>query len=530
MSWMRCVGVMLALVGSGIASAQDVPPGVVNAAGEADALVAEPPERRSRADAFDAFQSRLAEGVTPETNAIVRLWECIGSDAASQLPDEYFERLGIDRPAPGGPAFVSVHAFLMAKGLLEPQDAASKRLEEFVRRGARPWRAADDPVAVEWLEENATPLAIAAEAVRLPGAYSPLVPPSDERGRGSLYRCLLPGTQCCRQIGRGFCVRAMVRLGEGDADGAWSDLLAVYRLARAVARGGTLVDLLVANALDESADRAALAFLETVGPDDHGLADRLRDLVALPGLPTVAERIDHTERFAMLDTVALLGEQGFDAFDFGDGGPAVGQPMRAKCDRILASLDLEPAFETVDAWFDRLAADLAEPDRSLRAERMSRFAEDVRGLNTRSAAPHDVAGLLLAGKPADAALSRRIGEVVVGLLMPATDAAVVAADRVRQTHDIVLVAFALASYQRVHGRYPEMLSDLCPDVLDEVPDDLFRGGVLTYRPDDDGFLVWGVGPNLRDDGGPSVGAAQFGDDIGVRVTRAASVVGGEPSR
>ncbi|MFM7470661.1 MAG: hypothetical protein ACKO5P_04035 [Nodosilinea sp.] len=383
--------------------------------------------------------------------------------------------------------------------------------------------AADDPDLAAWLEENERPLAVAAEAVVRPGYFSPLVPPSDENGRLSLYRCLLPGTQCCKDIGSAFCVRAMLRLGEGDADGAWSDLLACHRLARGVARGGTLVDLLVAIAPDNHASRAEFEFLEQVGPDDTRLARCVRDLESLPDLPTVAECIDLWERVVLLDTVSLIGKRGFDAFDSGEGDPSVGQPMRFKYDLVLKSLDWEPAFETVDAWFDRLVADLAEPDRASRAEKLARFGTDVQRLNSRADGGRAIARLLLAGKPAGGALSRSIGEVLVGLMMPAADRAATAADRRRQTRDVLLVAFALARFRGVHGRSPASLDELSPDVLGEVPGDLFRGGELAYRPDDEGFLLYGVGPNLRDDGGPSTGDEPSSDDIGVRVPRRGAV-------
>jgi len=516
---MHRTALMLAVVGTGVAFADDGPTDP-EGVGQIDAPVAASQGREGRPDAVAALQARLAEGVTPETNAVVRLWDCMGPDVARPLPDEYFERLGVDRPGRGGTPFVGLYAFLSAKDGVEADAAARQRAGgKLSRRAGRAWRAADDPDLAAWLEENERPLAVATEAASLPGYFSPLVPPSDEKGRRSVYHCLLPGTQCCRDIGRAFLVRAMLRLGEGDADAAWSDLLACHRLGRLVARGGTLVDLLVADALDTSASRAGFVFLEAVEHDEDRVARCLRDLESLPDLPTVGECVDRWERVAMLDTVSLIGKRGFDVFETGDGGPPVWQPTRFVGDLVLKSLDWEPALETVDAWFDRLVADLAEPDRASRAEKLARFGTEVQRLKNQADGGRAIARLLLAGKPAGRALSRSIGEITVGLLMPATDAAVVAADRRRQTHDILLAAFALARFRGVHGRYPGTLAELSPDVLDRVPGDLFRGGELTFRPHDEGYLLYGVGPNLRDDGGPSAGDESSGDDIGVRVPR-----------
>jgi hypothetical protein len=53
------------------------------------------------------------------------------------------------------------------------------------------------------------------------------------------------------------------------------------------------------------------------------------------------------------------------------------------------------------------------------------------------------------------------------------------------------------------GRYPEGLSELVPDILSEVPIDPFTGKPLVYRRDGEGFIVYSLGSNQKDDGGRS---------------------------
>ncbi|HMC64121.1 MAG TPA: hypothetical protein VKI65_04215 [Gemmataceae bacterium] len=92
-----------------------------------------------------------------------------------------------------------------------------------------------------------------------------------------------------------------------------------------------------------------------------------------------------------------------------------------------------------------------------------------------------------------------------------------AADRAQQTQDNLLVAFALAWYQRDHGRYPKELNALAPKYLPKVPLDLFSGKPLVYRPSENGYLLYSVGVNGKDEGGQGYDDEPRGDDLTVRM-------------
>jgi hypothetical protein len=60
---------------------------------------------------------------------------------------------------------------------------------------------------------------------------------------------------------------------------------------------------------------------------------------------------------------------------------------------------------------------------------------------------------------------------------------------------------AVERYRLLHGRPPESLAQLVPDLVANIPRDPFDGQPLRYRADPDRYLVYSVGEDRRDDGG-----------------------------
>jgi len=79
----------------------------------------------------------------------------------------------------------------------------------------------------------------------------------------------------------------------------------------------------------------------------------------------------------------------------------------------------------------------------------------------------------------------------------------------------VETAVALQLYrQRQGGKAPDALDKLVPTILKNTPVDPFTGKILRYRPMAEGFMVYSVGPDQKDDGGltenPSGNEEEFG--------------------
>jgi hypothetical protein len=89
--------------------------------------------------------------------------------------------------------------------------------------------------------------------------------------------------------------------------------------------------------------------------------------------------------------------------------------------------------------------------------------------------------------------------------------------RHEQTQRNLHLAFALAAFQREHGKYADKLDALAPKYLTKIPNDLFTDKPLVYRPTEKGYLLYSFGMNGKDDDGRSHFDEPSGDDIGVRM-------------
>jgi len=125
---------------------------------------------------------------------------------------------------------------------------------------SRPWTTEQIPAIAKWIKSNQKPLDLLVEAAARPCYFSPSPNMLDDSDR-LLITMLLPDLQMMRTALRALQVRSMWQLGEGRTARAWQDLLACHRLARLTAKNDTLVGQLVAIAIEGVACNGTNLFL-----------------------------------------------------------------------------------------------------------------------------------------------------------------------------------------------------------------------------------------------------------------------------
>jgi hypothetical protein len=485
--------------------------------GKETTYVTEPLDKDGYIDYEAALNDRLGKGITPEQNANVLLWKALGPrpEGGAGMPPDFFKRLGIDEPPREGDYFIGLETF--QKDHLKLGRAESDEFDEQKARALKqPWVAKDYPRLAAWLTANEKPLAVVMAATKRPAYFNPLVSPRSEKGRGMLVGALVPGVQKCREFATALALRAMLRVGEKKFDEAWQDLLACHRLGRLVGRGATLIDALVGIVIEQTASRSDLGYLAGANLSAKEVQDRLKDLQGLPPLRPLADTIDVGERIMFLDIFQSVRRGGVRVLE-GISGGAPKRPPNPIEQIALQTIDWEPGLRSSNRWYDRLVAAMRLKNRTDRQKELDQIDQELKALRKRAKEPETLAKLILASDKADKTAGQAIGDILISLLLPASRKVQEAHDRTEQTQRNLSVAFALSAFHRDHGRYPAKLAELAPQYLATVPDDLFSGKGLVYRPSDKGYLFYSVGVNGKDEGGQQYDDDPRGDDISVRM-------------
>jgi len=501
--------------------------------------IVEPLRDDGYVDYLAALNQRSRQGVTPENNAAVLLWQAVGpAEIAGRYGEQdcgwFFRELGVPRPPDDGEYFVPLRIYASR---IEGDPPAHQHggpaedewhdpvgvghawesilNEQFHQAEGRPWSAEEFPHLAAWLEANRGPLQLVVEGSTRQRFYSPLIPP---RESPLLLNVLLPGAQGGRSMCDVLVARAMLRLGEGKVDEAWHDLLACHRWARLVAQGPMFIEALIANAIEGTAcvGDAAVAHHGNLTSEQ---ARRFRaDLRQLDPLPGVVAKIDVAERFAFLDTVTAMARDGPAALvEDGASGEEPSWLETQLSKRGARLLDWDAVLRMGNEHFDRLVKAGRIADRSEREEAVAQLDAEITQEANEVRDPMSLGKSLLSTGPGKV-VTEKIGQVFLALLGPSFSTAWQSEDRTRLTLQMAQVALALAAYRGDHGSYPDGLAQLVPEYLDEVPRDLFADGELRYERDGEDYVLYSVGPNGQDEEGRDHRGDPSGDDVAIRTS------------
>jgi hypothetical protein len=497
-----------------VCAAADAPPAPQLPLGKETTFVTGPLDKLGYVDYEAALNAEYGRGVTPERNANALLLLAVGPwTDGSPVPPAYYKWLDIAAPPRDGAYFTTIAAF--NRDRLRLSAAKTEELFAFYDRAPqRAWVAKDCPPLAEWLAANDKPLALVREAVKRPDYFDPLVSRRKEGESSSLVGTLNVNSGRYRNPGWALAQRATLRLGEKKYDEAWRDLIACHRLGRLITRGPTLIDTLVGRAVCQVAGTATLAYLDRADLTGEQLLDKLKEFRALPAATPSVRSINLMERMGHLDILQAIRRNG--------GGKQLvrivdpefqpGDEQRRRLDEV----DWTTAMRTLNARFDRMTAAMRLADRAAREEAFDKIERELSAARADGQKPGALAELL-ATKDANVRFGRTAADVLVAMSAPAIRKCQGGDDRMDQSERNLCVAFALAAYRADNDRYPETLAELARAYLPEVPADLFGGKPLAYKPSANGYLLYSVGPNGKDDGGRGERDDPPGDDLSVRM-------------
>lgn len=273
-----------------------------------------------------------------------------------------------------------------------------------------------------------------------------------------------------------------------------------------------MIEGLVGIAIEEIVTRSDLAFLQYAELDASQVAAYRDELASFPPLPDMTGKIDVAERFAFLDMTQMLARNGADGLN-----DIVWQII--DFDKLFAtplavSVDWNTVLRIGNRWYDRLAAALRKRNRTEMKKALDEFDADLKKASA------DARRLLQTRRQVvgpEKGTAEAIGNLLVALSVAAVPQARIEEDRAVQMGRNLRVAFALAAYRSDHGGYPGVLDQLVPKYSSEIPDDLFSGEALIYRPSKEGYLLYSVGFNGKDDSGRWYDDEPAGDDPSIQM-------------
>jgi RNA polymerase sigma factor (sigma-70 family) len=486
--------------------------------------ITEPLDKDGYVDYETALNERLSKDIVPERNANVLLLKALGPHPlGATMPADFFQWLKIPAPPEGGEYWINLGRYAKEDLQLETSEQTNELHDQQLRTAQRPWVERDYPQIAAWLKANEKPLAVVLEASKRTDYYNPLVSrKSGEEGWYGLLGVVQPHVQTYRELAIALCARAMLHAGEGKFEEAWQELLACHRLGRLTARGATLLEFLVGFAINLRANDAELALLDRARPRALQARAWLRDLQRLPPSPSIADQVDRAERFMFLNTVLLVRRSGIKTLrliarieELEPRQPGPKEPDPETPHAIIDALDWDTLLRTGNRWFDRTVAALRIQDRPARERELQRIEEELQALKKDAGSLGEVIEVIRGGKAPVKEVSQRLGDTLTCSFLLGNRRIHGAADRFEQVQRNLHVAFALAAYHAEQGRYPEKLDALAPAYLEEIPNDLFSGKALIYQPSAQGYLLYSVGVNGRDEQGHGADDTPPGDDLRV---------------
>jgi len=438
-------------------------------------------------DYIAVFNERQSAGINITDNAVAVLVRAYGGQAIYEgIRARYFEMLGVPPPNDGDD-LLDDYEFIRSttSSDSDDRDAIDRFRQSREAAAKRPWARDEFPDVAELLEKNAKPLTLVVEASRKERYYSPFL--SDETPPCTAM-ILLPIEQEQWTSVRQLTARAMLRLWDDDAYGAWDDLFACERLARLSGQQPFLITHSVSCGTQRIAFGGEVALIGDLSLTPELARKCLDELQSLPPRRSVIEIMGDFERLAALDFVMLTAR--------GEASKHSFVPAMPQLNLVLSgAVDWNIVLEQMNDTFDQLVEILKLPDGSRRMQ-LEQFAEPIAAFEMPSGSL-DLRSFFYGRRQ----VSIDVGTQMVKLHLPAVDQSLTRETSALARHRLAIVGFALAAHRHEQGAYPESLSELVPDVLYEVPLDPWSGSDLIYRRTDEGFVLYSVNADLQDNGG-----------------------------
>ncbi|MDP6633795.1 MAG: hypothetical protein QGG42_02775 [Phycisphaerae bacterium] len=485
-----------------------------------------------------AYNNLNGKGVTRDNNAAVLLLRAIGPEGmrngknypkADAIEKRTLELLEMNEWSEKGNYFVDVNDYVSK---VFPDDPDSDEAVAFEERFFKsydkltgslvPAGSRDHPEYAKWLEMNRGPLALVTAASKRSRYFVPAVSRSDPPRLFDSVLGELDPTIRCRKLTMALVSRAMLKAGDGDIVGALADLLTVHRLARLLGEDLVMVHLLSAIGVDKSAYDGDLALIAGGKLSGSQAREYLKQLRQLKALPEFADVINVDERVHKIECLIMSGRIGLPIFEE-DGKTQM--PVNVDWDLLLTTYN-QLLDECVKALRQPTLVEARTGLEKIRKQITDEGLIDVEAVKLNMNNPDETKAAVEHSLRHFQKTVDRFGVENVGKLSRAfaqeeaypkqhIERALELWYRIRARADLTRISLAMIAYKADKAQYPETLAALRPKYLKAAPKDRFTGKPLKYTRKGDGYVLYSVGKNLKDDSGDD----EDRNDIVIRIDR-----------
>jgi hypothetical protein len=353
-----------------------------------------------------------------------------------------------------------------------------------------PWRdqatASQLAAGREWVAGNAAAIEEVCKGNEKPYAWE-----TYSTSDGSMMAVKMPNLVSRKSLSSLLSWKAWLDAQDGNCGGAFENVRQCYLLGQHMEAKGTLIEQLVAAALEARAVNAA------------------RGIIAIPdvGSDLLAKfQADYEELLARSDfRMHFEGE----SMCFEDAVQRTFTKSGRLCPlalggtlRTIMSTSGSGSEEWV--WDEIIGSSymlLTHPDKEKTLEQAKGFYDRAQQLASKN--PFQVRTI----HPTMVEYTEQLmkGNVMLRVLLPAVDRIVLLSWRTNADCHALITQIAAERYKREKGAYPDSLEELQQaGYLKEIPMDPWSDKPLVYRKTAEGYTLYSVGTNFVDDGGKSV--------------------------
>lgn len=452
-------------------------------------------------DYLKYLDDKNREGVTPENNAAIPFFQAISISTAitpnkEEVPTdtkEFCDRLGIVPPTQAQTP-ISYEQYVDSLKLSLEQRKLLLDKGEYIL--THPWSNKDYPASAAWLTFNEKILRALPEITSRPRWYIPIFKPTNR----PLYFSPLPHLKPLHQLSNLSLTRAMLNIHDQRFSEAQADILAIHRIARLYAQGNFIINHLFALKINLQALQADLVLASAPELPRNQLHQFLKELATLPPWPPAYSSCNiESERLDLLDSLTLMAMHPENA-DY-----VYNDMMNYHTDDLLTAkvlLAIRPAhynaaLQEANIFYDRYYQAALSANFIERTQQASQVSKDFEAYENQHKTP-------LVGDPAR--------QIVCGF-MPAYPKVFDRHDLHEATQSLTRIALALIAYHADTTTYPDTLETLTPKYLPSIPLDPYNNQPLHYKVTKEGFLLYSVGPNQKDNGGKKSKNSSEGDIV-----------------